>query len=214
MVPSDAIFSCTAASIKFLVDQGFDLNTWVRHGVPYMPLATRDKAMHQVQNHLETTSGAEAAQLDETQQPQPQQQQQQQQKAARSKASAAAQELTSPSLHSQSGLRGSQQEVEALIEKLGQVERWLESAAAGYAALRPHQQQPQAQQWAMTSERGATQLQVGGWVGEGGEGMSSQSVSGHKHPMYNTQFIYVVQRSTTVCMCRIDAGPVIMIIMC
>lgn len=49
-------FLCDASSLAFLADHGFDFNTCIKQGVPYMPLRTRDWQLMQVNRAQDTTS--------------------------------------------------------------------------------------------------------------------------------------------------------------
>jgi hypothetical protein len=48
-LPPRRVFSCDAASLRFLADHGFDFNKVVREGVPLMPAAERDARMAAVE---------------------------------------------------------------------------------------------------------------------------------------------------------------------
>lgn len=41
-------FVCEASSMAFLSSQGFDFNTWVAQGVPYLPATLRDSLLQRV----------------------------------------------------------------------------------------------------------------------------------------------------------------------
>jgi hypothetical protein len=49
-------FLCDASSLAFLAEHGFDFNTCIKEGVPYMPLRTRDWQLMQVNRGQGTDS--------------------------------------------------------------------------------------------------------------------------------------------------------------